>query len=96
MLKFPENGLIVSCYLESMSGSEKEFISAVAHAPGVVGLRVEGLENIAHARLIAPHKFIIGLIKEFDGFRNLIDGERERGTMVDDDTVLVGLVIGDQ
>jgi hypothetical protein len=41
---------------------------------------------------------IWGLLTELnaDGFRNLIDGERERGTMVDDDTVLVRLVIGDQ
>lgn len=72
MRRLPENGLIVSCYLESMRGSEKEFISAVAHAPGVMGLRVEGLDNIEHARKIAPDTWIVGLIKEFDGFRNLI------------------------
>jgi len=72
MRRFPENGLIVSCYLESMSGSERDFISAVAHAPGVVGLRVEGLENIEFARRIAPDIWIGGLVKVFDGSRNLI------------------------
>lgn len=59
----PEKGLIVSCYLESMCGCEFEFIAAVAHLPGVVGLRVEGLENIRYARRIAPEKFIVGLVK---------------------------------
>ncbi len=72
MANLPEDGLIVSCYLESMKGAEKDFISAVAHAKGVVALRVEGVANIEYARRIAPDKFIIGLIKEFNGFRNII------------------------
>jgi len=67
MRALPEKGLIVSCYLESMRYCERDFISAVAHVPGVVGLRVEGLENIEFARRIAPEKFIIGLVKVKQG-----------------------------
>ncbi len=63
MRPLPPKGLIVSCYLESMAGCEKAFISAVARAPGVVALRVEGLENIRYARMIAPEMYIIGLAK---------------------------------
>lgn len=72
MANLPPNGLIVSCYLESMKGAERDFISAVAHVPGVVALRVEGIDNIEFARRIAPDQFIIGLVKQFDGFRNII------------------------
>lgn len=73
--QFPPDGLIVSCYLESMAGAERDFISAVAYAPGVVALRVEGLDNIAFARRIAPDAYIIGLIKVFNGERNVITPE---------------------
>jgi putative N-acetylmannosamine-6-phosphate epimerase len=55
-----------------MKGTERNFIAAVAHVPGVVALRVEGLDKIEFARKIAPGTFIIGLIKVFDGHRNLI------------------------
>lgn len=72
MNKFPPDGLIVSCYLEGLAGAERDFISAVAHVPGVVGLRVEGLDNIDFARRIAPDAYIIGLIKEYNGERNII------------------------
>lgn len=64
MKPLPPKGLIVSCYLESMRGCEREFIASVAHVPGVVALRVEGLDNIRFARRIAPEKFIIGLVKQ--------------------------------
>lgn len=67
MRALPEKGLIVSCYLDSMRYCERDFISAVAHVPGVVGLRVEGLENIEFARRIAPERFIIGLVKVKQG-----------------------------
>ena len=67
MRPLPEKGLIVSCYLESMKGSEKAFIASVAHHPKVVALRVEGLDNIRYARLIAPEKYIIGLVKYTTG-----------------------------
>ena len=63
MRQLPPKGLIVSCYLESMRGCEKEFIASVAHLPQVVALRVEGLDNIRWARQIAPHQYIIGLVK---------------------------------
>ena len=66
MRPLPEKGLIVSCYLESMKGSEKAFIASVAHHPKVVALRVEGLDNIRYARLIAPEKYIIGLVKRYN------------------------------
>lgn len=64
-----KKGLIVSCYLDSMRGAEKEFISAVAHSPHIVALRIEGLDNIRYARQIAPERYIIGLVKV------LIDGK---------------------
>ncbi len=82
MRPLPPKGLIVSCYLESMKGCEREFIASVAHLPQVVALRVEGLDNIRWARMIAPEKFIIGLVKEHNGFFNQItpnielDGKR--------------------
>lgn len=72
MRNLPKNGLIVSCYLEGMKGSERAFIATVANLSGVVALRVEGLDNIEFARRIAPDQFIIGLIKKSNGTRNLI------------------------
>jgi len=59
----PKRGLIVSCYLESMEGCEKAFIDAVAKCPGVVGLRVEGVQNIRYARREYSDLWIIGLVK---------------------------------
>lgn len=68
-MRILNKGLIISCYLDSMRGAEKEFISAVAHNPNIVALRIEGLDNIRYARQIAPDRYIIGLIK------HLIKGE---------------------
>jgi hypothetical protein len=59
-----------------MTGCEKDFIAAVAHQPGVVALRVEGIENIKYARRIAPDKFIIGLVKMPSYGANLITPTR--------------------
>jgi putative N-acetylmannosamine-6-phosphate epimerase len=50
-----------------MKGCEKAFIASVAQLPEVVALRVEGLDNIRFARMIAPEKFIIGLVKYSTG-----------------------------
>lgn len=72
MKPLPEKGLIVSCYLESMQGCEKQFIASVANLPEVVALRVEGLDNIRFARMIAPEKFIIGLVKNNEGYHTSI------------------------
>lgn len=70
---FPPNGLIISCYLEGLKGAEKEFISSVIHHPRVVAIRVEGIENIHYARLVGgKDKFIIGLVKRWDGRRYCI------------------------
>ena len=77
MRSLPKEGLIVSCYLESMKGAERNFISAVAHVPGVAALRVEGIDNIEFARRIAPDAFLIGLVKRFDGDRNYITPDFE-------------------
>jgi len=55
-----------------MRGCERNFIASVAHLPEVVALRVEGLDNISFARMIAPDKFIIGLVKHHNGFYNEI------------------------
>lgn len=63
MRELPESGLIVSCYLESMKGCEKNLIDAVCRMDEVVALRVEGLRNIAFARQLCPDKYIIGLVK---------------------------------
>ena len=63
MRKLPPSGLIVSCYLESMKGCEREFIASVAHLPQVVALRVEGVANVRFARMTAPQAYIIGLVK---------------------------------
>lgn len=62
----PPKGLIVSCYLESMKGCEKDFIASVVKNKHVVGLRVEGLDNIRYARMLTD-KFIIGLVKRMNG-----------------------------
>lgn len=68
-----EKGLIVSCYLESMKGCEKEFIASVINLPQVVGLRVEGIDNIRFARQLCPReKFIIGLAKKWKKSYTLI------------------------
>ena len=77
MRQFPPKGFIVSCYLESMRGCEKEFIASVAHLPQVVALRVEGLDNIRWARQIAPHQYIIGLVKQMVDGRTFITPEDE-------------------
>lgn len=63
MRPLPPKGLIVSCYLESMRGCEENFIAAVGNIPGVVALRVEGVENIKLARRMFPNMFIVGLMK---------------------------------
>lgn len=60
----PDRGFIVSCYLESMYGCEREFIDAVMlNCPEVKALRVEGEENIKYA-VDMSRKYIIGLIKQ--------------------------------
>lgn len=63
MRPLPPKGLIVSCYLASMVGCEKQFIKSVIDLPGVVALRVEGIENVRYARHLSPDKYIIGLVK---------------------------------
>ena len=63
-MRILQKGLIVSCYLESLRGCEKEFIACVINHPHVVAVRVEGLDNIKWARLISPNAFIIGLVKD--------------------------------
>lgn len=63
MQGYIKQGLIVSCYLDSMRGCEKQFIAAVANTD-VVALRVEGIDNIKFARYVT-HKPIIGLIKKY-------------------------------
>ena len=70
-------GLIVSCYLESLKGCEKEFIASVINHPKVVAVRVEGLDNIKWARLINPNKFIIGLVKDMIAGKTYITDECE-------------------
>lgn len=70
-------GLIVSCYLESLKGCEKEFIASVINHPKVVAIRVEGLDNIKWARLINPSKFIIGLVKDRIKGKTYITDESE-------------------
>ena len=77
MRPLPPRGLIVSCYLESMRGCEREFIASAAHLPQVIALRVEGLDNIGWARMVAPEMFIIGLVKEHNGFYNEITPDIE-------------------
>ncbi len=62
-MNLPLKGLIVSCYLESMRGCEKDFIASVVNNKHVVGLRVEGLDNIRYARMLTD-KFIVGLVKK--------------------------------
>ena len=61
-LELPLSGLIVSCYLESMHGAEEIFIDAVAKCPGLVALRIEGINNILFAKKRSKLP-IIGLIK---------------------------------
>lgn len=62
---YPPSGLIVSCYLESMRGCEKQFIASVVNHPKVIGLRIEGIDNIKWARMLTD-KFIVGLIKKLE------------------------------
>jgi len=77
MRRLPEKGLIVSCYLDSMCGVEREFIASVCHLPEVVALRIEGLDNIAYARRIAPERYIIGLVKFAVSGRTFITPESQ-------------------
>lgn len=70
-------GLIVSCYLESLKGCEKEFIASVINHPKVVAIRVEGLDNIKWARLVNPSAFIIGLVKDMIQGKTYITDESE-------------------
>lgn len=60
--ELPPDGLIVSCYLESMRGAEMFFLKSICKLRMITALRVEGIENIEYAKAnsILP---IIGLIK---------------------------------
>jgi putative N-acetylmannosamine-6-phosphate epimerase len=77
MMRQLRQGLIVSCYLDTMRGAEKAFIASVAHLPAIVALRVEGLDNIRYARQIAPDRYIIGLVKHLSNGRSFITYEED-------------------
>lgn len=76
-MRILQKGLIVSCYLESLKGCEKEFIASIINHPQVVAIRVEGLDNIRWARLINPNAFIIGLVKDMIAGKTYITDESE-------------------
>ncbi len=61
----PEPGLIVSCYMHSMKNCTKSLIDTIWEIDEVKTLRIEGIDNINHAKKLKDikHKYIIGLIK---------------------------------
>lgn len=62
----PEKGLIVSCYMHSMTQCTKVLIDTIWEIDEVKTLRIEGIDNINHAKRLKDikHKYIIGLIKD--------------------------------
>lgn len=62
----PKQGLIVSCYMHSMKNCTKSLIDAIWEIDEVKTLRIEGIDNINHAKKLKDikHKYIIGLIKD--------------------------------
>lgn len=62
----PEPGLIVSCYMHSMKDCTKSLIDTIWEIDDIKTLRIEGIENINHAKKLKDikHKYIIGLIKD--------------------------------
>lgn len=62
----PEHGIIVSCYMHSMTQCTKSLIDTIWEIDEIKTLRIEGIDNINHAKKLKDikHKYIIGLIKD--------------------------------
>lgn len=62
----PQPGLIVSCYMHSMKDCTKALIDTIWEIDEVNSLRIEGIDNINHAKKLKDikHKYIIGLLKD--------------------------------